>query len=85
MPAGDRVLGHAPAVQPDDLDDLFDYNVSTTIFQDVDTNIEGPAKPQRTLARSREEDNAGGLGLDEVIKVTKKRVPAVKLDEHRFV
>ena len=69
----------APNVPPvDDLDDsLFDYDVGD-VFRDVDTNMDVPA-----VKGKRKEDGAG-LGIDEEIKVTKKRAPIPKLDENRF-
>ena len=69
----------APNVPPiDDLDgSLFDYDVGD-VFRDVDTNMDVPA-----VRADRKEDGAG-LGIDEEIKVTKKRAPIPKLDENRF-
>ena len=63
----------------DDLDDsLFDYDVGDA-FRDVDTNVDVPV-----VKGERKEDGAG-LGIEEEIKVTKKRAPIPKLDENRFV
>ena len=69
----------APNVPPiDDLDDsLFDYDVGD-VFRDVDTNMDVSA-----VRAERMEDGAG-LGIDEEIKMTKKRAPIPKLDENRF-
>ena len=69
----------APNIPPvDDLDDsLFDYDLGD-VFRDVDANMDVPA-----VGAERKEDGAG-LGIDEEIKVTKKRAPIPKLDENRF-
>ena len=62
----------------DDVDDsLFDYDVGD-VFRDVDTNMDVPA-----VRAERKEDGAG-LGIDEEIKVIKKRAAIPKLDENRF-
>ena len=73
-----------PAVAADDLDDLFDYDVPADIFQDVDTNMEVPQRPAKAPLGDAGRVNIGGLGIDEEIKVTKKRAPVAKLDEDRF-
>lgn len=66
----------------DDLDDLVDYNIGN-VFRDVDTNMD--VTPQQKVgARVDRQETAAGLGIDEEIKVTKKRVPVPKLDENRF-
>lgn len=67
----------------DDLDDLFDYSISNDIFRDVDTNMDVPAN-STTVNTAGEKENGGGLGIDEEVKVTKKRAPVAKLDENRF-
>lgn len=60
--------------------DLFDYDVGLDdILQDVSTtnNTNAPKQPSGT-------DGSGlGLGLDEEVKVFKKRQPVAKLDESR--
>ena len=67
----------------DDLDDsLFDYDVGD-VFRDVDTHMDVPAV-QKPAARADGKENGAGLGIDEEIKVTKKRAPVPKLDENRF-
>ena len=67
----------------DDLDEsLFNYDVRD-VFRDVDTNMDIPAV-QKPAARADGKENGAGLGIDEEIKVTKKRVPIPKLDENRF-
>lgn len=64
---------------PRDLNDLFDYDVG---LDDIKDNA-----PQTTNADtskpSARESSALGLGLDEEVKVTKKRQPVAKLDEGR--
>lgn len=68
----------------DELDDsLFDYDVRD-VFRDVDTNMDVPAV-QKPATRADGKENGAGLGIDEEIKVTKKRAPIPKLDENRFV
>ena len=67
----------------DDLDDsLFDYDVDD-VFRDVDTNMDVLAVPKPAVAADGKE-NGAGLGIDEEIKVAKKRSPVPKLDENRF-
>lgn len=77
MATTDVAARNVPPV--DDLDDsLFDYDVGD-VFRDVDTNMDVPA------ARADEKENGAGLGIDEEIKVTKKRAPVPKLDENRLL
>lgn len=65
---------------PANLDDLFDYDVG---LEDIfpgnnDTNADNTtSKPQNG------DPSSLGLGLDEEVKVTKKRQPVAKLDENR--
>ncbi len=66
------------AAAADDLDDLFDYDV----FRDVDTNMDAPSQ-QKTAGRADGKEHIVGLGIDEEIKVSKKRAPVPKLDEER--
>ncbi|KZF22702.1 Swi3-domain-containing protein [Xylona heveae TC161] len=62
--------------------DLFDYDARMDdVFKDVDTRINVPAEQAST---AKEEQN-GGLGIDEEIKVAKKRKPLPKLDEPRLL
>ena len=75
---GARNVAPAPA---DDLDDLFDYDVGD-VFRDVDTNMDIPASG-KSIGRPEAKENGAGLGIDEEIKVTKKRAPVPKLDEDR--
>ncbi len=81
MAATDVGARNIPPV--DDLDDsLFDYDVGD-VFRDVDTNMDVLAV-QKSAAGSDGKENGAGLGIDEEIKVTKKRAPVPKLDENRF-
>ncbi|KAA6412821.1 MAG: replication fork protection component swi3 [Lasallia pustulata] len=69
----------------DDLDDLFDYDVDLgDVFGDVDTNMDVPVK-QTSSPRAGVKEKSTGLGIDEEIKIAKKRRPVVKLDEHRLL
>lgn len=81
MSATDVGARNVPPV--DDLDDsLFDYDVGD-VFRDVDTNMDVSAV-HKPAARADIAENGAGLGIDEEIKVTKKRAPAPKLDENKF-
>ena len=75
--------GSAAAPRRDDLDDLFDYDVDLgDVFGDVDTNMDAPAI-QMSSSKAGAKENNTGLGIDEAIKIAKKRRPVVKLDESR--
>ncbi len=83
-PSALKAVGSATAAPPaDDLDDLFDYGAGIDdVFRDVDTNMNVPPKPEsRPVKRGGE--TGMGLGIDEEIKVAKKRQPVAKLDETR--
>lgn len=61
----------------DELDDLFNYDVGLDEIV-PDQNVSNTnTKPPGTG------DSALGLGLDDEVKVTKKRLPVAKLDEAR--
>ena len=67
----------------DDIDDsLFNYDVGDA-FRDVDTSMD-VSLGQKPAIRTDGKKNGANLGIDEEIKVTKKRVPVPKLDENRF-
>ena len=67
----------------DDIDDsLFNYDVGDA-FRDVDTSMDVPLG-QKPAIRTDGKMNGANLGIDEEIKVTKKRVPVLKLDDNRF-
>lgn len=72
--------GDAPA---DDLDNLFDYHVDLeNVFRDVDVNMDMPGGKQS--AQSEPKVNRPELGIDEEVKITRKRQPVPKLDEDRW-
>lgn len=76
-------VGAGKVLPVDDLDDsLFDYDVGD-VFRDVDANMDVSAV-QKSAARADEKENGAALGIDEEIKVNKKRAPVPKLDENRF-
>ena len=81
MAATDIGARNVSTAHADDLDDLFDYDVGD-VFRDVDTNMDIPTR-EKTIARTEGKENGAGLGIDEEIKVTKKRAPVPKLDENR--
>lgn len=62
---------------PANLNDLFDYDVGLEdIFQGAnDSTADTASKPAN--------GDTSGLGLDEEVKVTKKRQPVAKLDDNR--
>ena len=62
-------------------DDLFDYDANIDdILPELDTNFDVPAKKSQGAA-----DAGASLGVDEDIKITKKRRPVAKLDETRLL
>lgn len=65
----------------DALDDLLDADID--IFRDVDTNMEIPERRRASPGIGGGEKSLG-LGIDEEIKIARKRKPIVKLDETRF-
>lgn len=65
------------ANSPHDMNDLFDYDVG------LDDIFEGNAAQTANADISKPDSSALGLGLDEEVKVTKKRNPIAKLDEDR--
>ena len=67
----------------DDLDNVFNYDIDNDLFKDVDTNMDVAPK-QNTILRKEKDILSGGLGLDEEIKIRKKRKPVAKLDEDRY-
>ncbi|CAG8908587.1 unnamed protein product [Penicillium egyptiacum] len=63
-----------------DLNDLFDYDIG------LDEVIPDNNVPNTNSTKaSGTGDSALGLGLDEEVKVAKKRQPIAKLDEHRLL
>ena len=73
--------GGPPVPAADDLDALFNNDVAN-ILGDVDTNANNPIH-LKAAGRQNGNGNSAGLGIDEEIKVTKKRAPVAKLDEQR--
>ncbi|KAJ0422530.1 replication fork protection component Swi3-domain-containing protein [Aspergillus carlsbadensis] len=67
----------------DFVDDLFDYDVGLDgILQEISTNTSTASAPKQTAPP----DNSGlVLGLDEEVRVAKKRPPVPKLDENRIL
>ncbi|KAL9094714.1 MAG: hypothetical protein Q9165_002984 [Trypethelium subeluteriae] len=81
MPLLDEPAHQAP--ERDDLDDLLNYDASMDdVFKD--TNDESHATT-KGIPESRRGAADGGadLGIDEEIKITKRRKPIAKLDEAR--
>lgn len=74
-------IGARSVAPADGLEGLFDYDVGD-VFRDVNTNMDVPSQP-KAAARADENEIDTGLGIDEEIKVTKKRAPVPKLDENR--
>ena len=87
--ASTTAVHHPPTAPPpanDELDDLFGCNVNLDdVFRDVDTNMRAPEQPSQP---SKDKNNIGrqvdSLGIDEAVKVEKKRAPVAKLDEARY-
>ncbi|KAL2866809.1 Chromosome segregation in meiosis protein 3 [Aspergillus lucknowensis] len=73
----------AAAPYSDYVDDLFDYDVGLDgILEEINTNKGTPNLPKQTTPP----DNSGVvLGLDEEVKVSKRRQPVAKLDEDRLL
>lgn len=76
----------AATMSGDALDDLIDNDMTTVndIYRDVDTNMDVSA--MRKISNGVDGvENSLGLGIDEEVKIVKKRKPAAKLDENRYV
>ncbi|KAL8830041.1 MAG: hypothetical protein Q9191_001658 [Dirinaria sp. TL-2023a] len=73
-----------PTASPaDELDEIFNYDVDD-VFRDVNMDMGAPARDNNeTQAASN--TNGDVLGIDEQIKVTKKRAPIPKLDEDKLL
>jgi replication fork protection complex subunit Csm3/Swi3 len=75
----DDTLDRAPS--PGNVDDLFDYDAGLDeIFQDKPSTASNADASKPATG----DPTSLGLGLDEEVKVTKKRQPAPKLDEARY-
>ncbi|KAJ5180761.1 hypothetical protein N7492_003971 [Penicillium capsulatum] len=69
------------AGSPNEVNDLFDYDAGLDeIFQGTAANTEAPS-----TSKPAGDPSALGLGLDEEVKITKKRQPVAKLDESRLL
>lgn len=67
---------------PSEINDLFDYDIGLDEAFNP-TNAESSVK---TLNAAPDAEQTGlGLGLDQEVKVAKKRQPVPKLDESRYV
>lgn len=72
-----------PPAQGDELDDLFNYDAGMDdVFKDLDGTKKGSSRQESTNSRTAT-SNAAALGIDEEIKVAKKRQPIAKLDDAR--
>lgn len=72
----------APAAG-DELDDLLDYDFTLDdIFKDVNTNMQAPKEATKT-SKANNSNKPDSLGIDEEIKIERKRAPIPKLDEAR--
>ena len=68
----------------DDLDNLFNYEIDNDLLREVDTNMDAPPR-QHSTSKATDGALEAGLGLDEEIKITRRRAPIPKLDENRCV
>jgi replication fork protection complex subunit Csm3/Swi3 len=76
----------------DTVTNLLNYGISDDDddpFREIDTTLHepnnGPQGTKRKAAGSGGQENADTLGLDEEVKITKKRKPVAKLDEARLL
>lgn len=73
------------AHSPTNVDDLFNYDVGLDeIFQDKPTTTANANANANASKPATGDPTSLGLGLDEEVKVTKKRQPIPKLDEARY-
>ncbi|MCJ1313518.1 chromosome segregation in meiosis- protein [Agyrium rufum] len=73
------------AMPRDDLDDLLDYMPGNNdVFGEIDTSMDIPDLPPRRIA-TNDTNPIANLGIEEEVKVRKKRQPAPKLDEERLL
>lgn len=79
MPAATTASAAPP---PDDLDDLFNYDVDDDVFADLQPNMDAPPIAAKSSSTAPQ---VADLGIDEEIQVVKKRKPIAKLDENRCV
>lgn len=78
--------GHqATSAADDDIDNLFNYDDAVDDFlKDLPTNNGSDEQNNNTASNSRRDRDASN-DMDEEIKVTRKRAPAPKLDDNRYV
>lgn len=82
----------ADTITKNTVSDLLNYDISDDDdpFKDIDETLkvrdDKSALSPRAAKRKAEDDKENDiLGLDEEVKITKKRKPIAKLDETRFV
>lgn len=66
------------AISPTNINDLFDYDVGLDEIFQGNNDASNNDAPKTTG-----DPSSLGLGLDEEVKITKKRQPIAKLDEAR--
>ena len=67
----------------DALDHLLDHRrADRDVFRDVDTNMEVSAR-RKMPGGAQAIESAFGLGIDEEVKISKRRKPVAQLDENR--
>jgi replication fork protection complex subunit Csm3/Swi3 len=71
----------APSFDEND-DPYFESNIDD-IFREIDTSEKINIRDSGTLARDSKGAGAD-LGIDEEVKITKKRKPIAKLDDNRY-
>lgn len=65
----------------DRYNDLFDYDVGLDdLLRETNSNAN-----ENATDKQPQKPDAGDLGLDEEVKVTRKRAPIAKLDENRLL
>lgn len=67
----------------DTVDALFDETDEEDPFRDFDFDADTRTLQKRKADSDSDKEN-GDLGVDEQIKITKKRKPTAKLDEDRY-
>ncbi len=73
-----------PHPSADKMDAIIDSTVDMQdVFRDDDINMDAPIEPP--AAQPKTKDDGDMLGLEEEVKVTRKRQPVAKLDEDRLV
>ncbi|KAL9013976.1 MAG: hypothetical protein Q9173_001359 [Seirophora scorigena] len=73
-----------PTPPTGEVDDLFDYDVNIQeVFRNANVAMHVSTLEPKGLLKSKNADS--GLGIDEEIKVTKKRQPIPRLDDNRLL